>query len=90
MFSAEPVGGVGANVSTRVESSLVNNTNGSRYLDWSSDALLVPPQTFAFLPAHGLQHFVSNVVTAEAIFGGLFIVAGVAEKSIKSSKNNII
>lgn len=44
------------------------------YLNWCSDALLVATKTFSLFPAHGLEHFVPNIVTVEAIFGGLFIV----------------
>lgn len=44
------------------------------YLNWCSDALLVATKTFTLFPAHGLQHFVPNIVTVEAVFSGLFVV----------------
>lgn len=37
--------------------------NLSPHRDGSGDALLVAPQTFAFLPAHRLQHFVADIIT---------------------------
>lgn len=44
------------------------------YLNWCSDALLVATETFTLFPAHGLKHFVPNVVTIEAVFSGLLVV----------------
>lgn len=44
------------------------------YLNRRCDALLVASKTFTLFPAHGLEHFVPNIVTVKAIFSGLFIV----------------
>lgn len=45
-----------------------------KYLYWCGDALLIATKTFALLPAHGLKHFVPNIVAVEAIFCGLLVV----------------
>lgn len=59
------------------------------YRDGSRDALLVAPKTFALFPAHGLQHFVSNVVTVEAVLCGLLVVTIQGEENKNKTKLGI-
>ena len=51
------------------------------HLNGCGDALLVASQALAFPPAHRLQHLVPNVVTVQAVFGGLLIITAVTESS---------
>lgn len=57
--------------------------------DGSGDALLAAPQPFAFLPAHRLQHFVSDVIACKAVFGGLFVVSVQHERTKNWLKWNL-
>lgn len=49
--------------------------NTESYLNRCCDALLVSTQTFAFLPAHGLQHLIADIIAVQSVLCGLFVIS---------------